>query len=103
MDSLRKLINNLFLLTTIGLAAAFVVVFLRPDLLNNPQQVVEIKESGGAQPAHTVAAPTMGGLGNGPVSYATAAKAAAPAVVNINTAKVAPNAISHFQNTLFRR
>jgi len=64
-----------------GLAAAFVVLLLRPDLLGQQRPVVELKQS-----------PTIrsepGPFGNGPVSYAKAVEAAAPAVVNIYTTKV---------------
>jgi len=61
-----------------GLAVAFVILVLRPDLLGQSRPVVEITES---TPAHTPG-------GNGPVSYADAVDAAAPAVVNVYTTKV---------------
>lgn len=71
----------LFKATVAGLAAAFVILLLRPDLLGQARPVVELKQS-----------PTVhiepGNLGNGPVSYAQAVEAAAPAVVNVYTTKV---------------
>ena len=63
----------------LGLAIAFIAVFLRPDLL--PQRVVEVRETLPATAAATAAAPAV-------QSYASAAAKAMPAVVNINTAKV---------------
>ncbi len=71
----------LFKAVVAGLAAAFVVLLLRPDLLGQQRPVVELKQS----PAiHS----EPGQPGNGPVSYARAVEAAAPAVVNIYTTKV---------------
>lgn len=68
----------LFKATAAGLAAALVILMLRPDLLGQQRPVVELKQ--GATPG--------AGLGSGPVSYASAVEAAAPAVVNIYTTKV---------------
>jgi Do/DeqQ family serine protease len=72
----------LFLLksVTIGLAAAFVVLFLRPDLLGTDSPIVEFTQSKEVKP-DTV--PPIG-----PSSYAGAVQIAAPAVVNVYTAKV---------------
>ncbi len=61
-----------------GLAVAFVILALRPDLLGQSRPIVEITES---TPLHTAA-------GSGPVSYADAVDAAAPAVVNVYTTKI---------------
>jgi len=76
---------------TAGLAAAFLYILLvQPDLLRSSGHVVEVRETI-QQPAaqHTAAG---GGateaLGSGPVSYADAVDQAAPAVVNVHTAKV---------------
>lgn len=65
----------------LGLAAAFVIVYLLPNLGNTPQErkVVEVKEA----PLHSHRTFT-----SGPVSYADAVELAAPAVVNIHTKKV---------------
>jgi len=68
----------LFKATVAGLAAAFVILLLRPDLLGQQRPVVELKQSPVAST----------GLGSGPVSYAQAVEAAAPAVVNVYTTKV---------------
>jgi Do/DeqQ family serine protease len=61
-----------------GLALAFVITVVAPDLLSrNRPTTVEIEQS----------APTSSRT-TGPVSYADAVAHAAPAVVNVNTAKV---------------
>lgn len=79
---MKKVNPYLFVFKAIvaGLAAAFVVLLLRPDLLGHQRPVVELKQS----PAHT----EPGQFGNGQVSYAQAVEAAAPAVVNVYTTKV---------------
>lgn len=75
-----------------GLAIAFVVLLLRPDLLGQKRPIVEILES----------QPTTG-LGSGPVSYAAAVEAAAPAVVNIYTTKIVTESASPlFSHPFFR-
>lgn len=77
-----------------GLAIAFVVLLLRPDLLGQKRPIVEILES---QPSETT------GLGSGPVSYAAAVEAAAPAVVNVYTTKIiTERANPLFNNPLFQ-
>lgn len=68
----------LFKATVAGLAVAFIILLLRPDLLGQQRPVVEVKQ--GSVPS--------AGLGSGPVSYAQAVEAAAPAVVNVYTTKV---------------
>ncbi|HSG10411.1 MAG TPA: trypsin-like peptidase domain-containing protein [Gammaproteobacteria bacterium] len=79
-----------FVLQTVmtGLAAAFLYILLvQPDLLRNDDRVVEVTES---KPV-TTPAPVAGSApaqAFGPVSYADAVDRAAPAVVNIHTAKV---------------
>jgi serine protease DegS len=83
----------LFKAIVAGLAAAFVILLLRPDLLGQKRPVVELKES---------AVPTAS-LGTGPVSYAQAVEAAAPAVVNVYTTKVVTERASPLLNDpLFR-
>jgi serine protease DegS len=81
-----------------GLAVAFVVLLLRPDLLSPPEQrpVVEIAET----PQAVTPRPT---LGSGPVSYAAAVEAAAPAVVNVYTTKVVTERASPFFDDPFFR
>ena len=83
----RKLIVFIAQAITVGLAFAFLLTVIWPDLRRptEPSSPVEVRETAGP----TIQAPT-----SGPVSYATAVERAAPAVVNINTAKVvteAPN------------
>lgn len=83
----------LFKATVAGLAAAFVILLLRPDLLGQQRPVVELKQT----PLTSTAA------GSGPVSYAQAVEAAAPAVVNVYTTKiVTEQANPLMQDPLFR-
>ena len=86
--AIRKFLS--FLLQTImtGLAAAFLYVLLiNPDLLRNNGIVVEVVESP-QQTDSALAQQVQTDEWNGPVSYADAVEKAAPAVVNIHTAKV---------------
>lgn len=86
--AIRKFLS--FLLQTImtGLAAAFLYVLLiNPDLLRNNGTVVEVVESP-QQTDSALAQQVQTDEWNGPVSYADAVEKAAPAVVNIHTAKV---------------
>jgi serine protease DegS len=74
---------------TAGLAAAFLYILLvQPDLLRSSGTVVEVRETIQQEtPPHTPDGATSS-LGSGPVSYADAVALAAPAVVNVHTAKV---------------
>ena len=76
--SMRLKTALLFILkaSIVGLAASFVILLWRPELLNRTS--VEIREiaSVGGRSTH------------GPYSYATAVEKATPAVVNVNTAKL---------------
>ncbi len=63
-----------------GLAVAFIILVLRPDLLGQSRPIVEITES-----SPDIARNFQSG---GPVSYADAVDAAAPAVVNVYTTKI---------------
>jgi len=74
----RKLIVFVAQAITVGLALAFLLTLFWPGLLRHVATSVEVRESAG--PAILAS--------EGPVSYATAVERAAPAVVNINTAKV---------------
>jgi len=79
---ISKLIPFIFQFATIGLALAFVLLFmfpsLMPDLQNQDKKpVVEFKQSNPGQHSNT-----------GPVSYADAVERAAPAVVNVYTQKI---------------
>jgi Do/DeqQ family serine protease len=82
-------------IVVIGLALAFVAVLLWPGLLQREGPSVEIRQS----PLED--APRAGA---GPSSYSAAVEAAAPAVVNINTAKVvAVRPHPFFDDPVFRR
>jgi serine protease DegS len=88
--SIRKPLHFVLQTVIVGLAAAFIYVLLiEPQLLKRDPNVVEVTEI----PATPPEVPTRGsgvfsGLGVGPVSYADAVAHAAPAVVNVHTAKV---------------
>ncbi|MEO7558614.1 MAG: Do family serine endopeptidase [Gammaproteobacteria bacterium] len=81
-----KFLSFLLKSITVGLAVAFVVLFLRPDLLARNPHVVEFKEA--PRPAPRTLAALPAGQGGAPASYAGAVQLAAPSVVNINTTKV---------------
>ncbi|MCB1878408.1 MAG: trypsin-like peptidase domain-containing protein, partial [Chromatiales bacterium] len=68
----------------VGLALAFVAVLLKPDLLPSERPVVQVRQ---ANPDNNVNARSIQ-PGSGPFSYADAVDKAAPAVVNIYTAKL---------------
>lgn len=68
----------LFKAVVAGLAAAFIVLLFRPDMLSEKRPVVEVHES------QTISA----GPASGPVSYAAAVESAAPAVANVYTTKL---------------
>ena len=83
---LRKLFSFALTSITAGLAAAFVVLILRPGLLNDTKQTPatiqspQVNQQPNSLPALTIR--------NGPVSYSAAVKEAAPSVVNIFTTKL---------------
>jgi serine protease DegS len=83
----------LFKATVAGLAIAFVILLLRPDLLGQKRPVVEILQS----------QTTANGPNSGPVSYAAAVEAAAPAVANIYTTKIITERVNPFFNNPFFR
>lgn len=76
---LRSILSYIVRAVVLGLAIAFVLTIVWPDLLHLKTNSVEIRQ---ALPT-TVSRPDFG-----PVSYAAAVEKSAPAVVNINTAKV---------------
>ena len=83
-----------FLFTSIatGLAAAFIVLLLRPDLLQDG--LGEIQQN----------LPQLPSLSSGPVSYADAVAAAAPSVVNVFATKITrQNPPALFSDPLFQR
>lgn len=81
-----------------GLAAAFIVLMLRPDLFTSGKTVVEFNE---------VKSPSVfnlaGDLPSGQVSYASAVEIAAPAVVNVYTTKVITERVNPLYNDPFFR
>ncbi len=89
MNTTRTLVNFLVRAIVIGLAAAFLVVWWKPSLLGvtaNPPDAVQRKQVPPAKPAAAVDTPAPA-----PVvvaSFADAVARAAPAVVNIYTARV---------------
>ncbi len=80
--NLGKSIQFLFQALTVGIAAFIVLVFLKPELINHGDTVVEILQE--KQPAPN--APSI--PSSGPVSYASAVERTASSVVNIYTAKI---------------
>jgi len=74
----RKLVVFVAQAITVGLALAFLLTLFWPGLLRREPTSVEVRET-----AEQAALPA-----SGPASYAMAVERAAPAVVNINTAKV---------------
>jgi len=85
-------LSFVFKATVFGLAVAFIVLLLRPDLLGRGRPEVKINEVNETQRFNlTTATPT------GQVSYSNAVDIAAPAVVNIYSTKV----ITERANPLF--
>ena len=84
-----KLAAFVFNATTAGLAVAFVMLYVFPELLGSPNP----------QTSETPVA----GLGEGPVSYSDAVHQAAPAVVNIYTTKQVTQTNPLFRDPVFRR
>ncbi len=97
----RKLVRFFIAYTIIGLIGSFIVVTLYPGLLDKKQSIIEIKQVE-VTPALV---PGMGAVpATGPVSYAMAVEAAAPAVVNIHTSKVVTQRINPlFDDPRFRQ
>jgi Do/DeqQ family serine protease len=93
--NLRRILSYLSQAIVLGLALAFVVAYLWPELIKREGPAVEIRQT----PAETSKQ-----AGSGPYSYAQAVEKATPAVVNINTAKVVtvrPNPF--FDDPFFRQ
>jgi serine protease DegS len=85
----------IFQFVTIGLAIAFVAMYLYPELVTGPKPVVELTESTQNRDDANQ---------TGMVSYAAAVKQAAPAVVNIYTSKIiTERANPFFSDPFFRR
>ncbi len=85
---IRKLFSFLLQIITGGLAAAFLYVLLvEPALLQkNDTRIVEVRETSTQAAAQDVTEKRQDRVG--PVSYADAVASAAPAVVNVHTAKI---------------
>ena len=90
-----KPIYFVFQATTIGLAFAFVILMLKPDLLADGRRVAQFIESMPPDGVLPVAA-------NDPVSYADAVTVAAPSVVNIYTRKTVQRNLGLFDDPFFR-
>ena len=94
-----KITKNLifiFQFATVGLAAAFILIYMYPHLLNNNQTppTVEIKES--LHKHDTNRSQLV-------ISYADAVDAAAPSVVNIQTSKIVTRQANPLLNDPFFR
>ncbi|MCU7929532.1 MAG: trypsin-like peptidase domain-containing protein [Candidatus Thiodiazotropha sp. (ex Codakia rugifera)] len=76
---MRKLLSLLLTALTAGLAGAFVVIFMAPDMMRIPESDLQTKA-----PVSTITLPRQ----SGPFSYADAVERAASSVVNIFTAKI---------------
>lgn len=83
--TVRKFFSFLIQTITVGLAAAFLYTLLiQPDLLQRGSSIVEVHE---VRP-EPVTPNSDRTDWHGPVSYADAVEATAPAIVNVHTAKV---------------
>ena len=94
---INKFIVFIFQFATIGLAAAFVILYLYPQFKSNverEQHVIEVKEA----PLSNGLAPSVS-----TTSYADAVEKAAPAVVNIYTQKLVTERVHPLmEDPLFR-
>lgn len=79
MSAIKSLLAFLLRFTVVGLALAFVVLLIKPDLIRG--RVPQLP-----------AQPTAAVLPGGPASFAGAVSRSAPAVVNIYTARLVDNA-----------
>ena len=87
-----------FKATVFGLAVAFIVLLLRPDLLGRGRPEVKINEVNETQRFNLTTAPPTG-----QVSYSSAVDIAAPAVVNIYSTKVVTERANPlFEDPFFR-
>jgi len=89
----NKLAAFIFKSVIFGLAAAFIILTLRPDLFGTGRPVVEVNEAKSPNRYNL-----SSDLTGGPVSYADAVDIAAPSVVNIYTTKVVTERV----NPLYR-
>lgn len=77
---ISKNISFIFQFITVGLALAFIILYLYPALSDKPAKVVQVTEN----PVEREPA----SLGHGMVSYSASVKKAAPAIVNIYATKI---------------
>ena len=94
---INKFIVFIFQFVTIGLAAAFVILYLYPQFkseVEQEQQVIEVKEA----PVSNGSTPSLS-----TTSYADAVEKAAPAVVNVYTQKLVTERVHPLmEDPLFR-
>jgi len=92
---ISKNITFVFQFITVGLALAFIIMYLYPSLSSSPNKVVQLTEN---TEEHRNTAPD-----GGVVSYSTSVKKAAPAVVNIYATKIVTERHhSFFDDPVFR-
>ncbi len=84
---LANVLNFVLRSTIVGLAAAFALILLRPDLLQRERPVVELHEDTRPVPVQ-----------HATVSYADAVARAAPSVVNVFTTKVVTRRTNPFSD-----
>ena len=99
--SLGKSIQFLFQALTVGLAAFIVLVFLKPELIDHRNTVVEILQE--TPPPASQSTVTSGITVNGPVSYANTVEQTVTSVVNIYTAKIVTERPNPLQDDPFFR
>ncbi len=83
--STRKTLGFLLRFAVLGLATAFVLVMVRPELLPGPRSVVHIQSTPPAT-SRGAEAPPVAGV----VSFRDAVRQASPAVVNVYSARAVP-------------
>ena len=92
---ISKNIAFLFQFITVGLALAFIIMYLYPSLSTSPTKVVELTENTAVHQA----VPPDAGI----VSYSMSVKKAAPAVVNIYATKIiTERRLPFFDDPVFR-
>jgi serine protease DegS len=77
---LQKNLSYIAQAVVLGLAIAFIVTYLWPEIARHETPAVDVRQTPAPLPANHPA--------SGPYSYSAAVDRASPAVVNINTAKV---------------
>jgi len=85
--TLSNSIRFVFQAVTIGLAAAFVILILKPELLVTQRQTVEIRQVAAPESPAPSGTGSLNSASILDLSFASAVETAAPAVVNIFTQK----------------